>query len=53
MRGQPTNCKVNHNILLAAQNGRAMDLWMHKTADPRPLKARLVHELAPPWNARR
>ena len=52
-RGQSTNCKVNHAILAAAQDGLAVDLWIHRTDDPRPLEARLIGALAPPWNDQR
>lgn len=48
--GQSTNCKVNHAILLAARRGRRIDLWVHETGTPRPLEARLIPELGPPWN---
>ena len=51
--GQSTNCKVNHAILLAAREGERIDLWLHQTDGPRPLEARLIRELAPPWNDQR
>ena len=51
--GQSTNCKVNHAILVAAQDGLAIDLWIHQAAKPRPLEERLIAELAPPWNDQR
>lgn len=51
--GQSTNCKVNHAILLAAREGRAVDLWMRLAEDPRPLEERLIAEFAPPWNDQR
>lgn len=49
--GQSTNCKVNHAILLESRAGRAIELWIHETAEPRPLEARLIRDLDPPWNA--
>lgn len=49
--GQSTNCKVNHAILLQARAGRAIELWIHETAEPRRLEAQLIRDLAPPWNA--
>ena len=49
--GQSTNCKVNHAILLQARAGRAIELWIHETAEPRPLEVRLIRDLDPPWNA--
>ena len=51
--GQSTNCKVNHRILLAAQDGLAVRLWIRQTASPGPLEERLIAKLAPPWNDRR
>lgn len=51
--GQPTNCKVNHAILLAAREGLAIDLWTQLAEDPRPIERRLIADLAPPWNAQR
>lgn len=49
--GQPTNCKVNHRILLAAKGGCEIELWIHETRGPRYLEERLIGELDPPWNA--
>ena len=49
--GQSTNCKVNHAILLQARAGRGIELWIHETAEPRPLEAQLIRDLDPPWNA--
>ena len=51
--GQSTNCKVNHAILLAARDGLAIHLWIRQTETPRPFEARLIAELAPPWNDQR
>ena len=51
--GQSTNCKVNHAILLAARHRLAINLWIHQTDNPRPLEARLIGKLAPPWNDQR
>lgn len=48
--GQSTNCKVNHAILLAARDGLRVGLWIRQTSEPRPLEARLVQGLTPPWN---
>lgn len=49
--GQSTNCKVNHAILLESRAGRAIELWIHETGQPRPLEAQLIRDLDPPWNA--
>ncbi len=51
--GQSTNCKVNHYILLAAHEGRRVDLWIHEDPDPAPIEARLIRRLNPPWNGHR
>lgn len=51
-KGQSTNCKVNHGILGAARDGRAIHLWIHETADRHSLKDRLIAELRPPWSDR-
>ena len=51
--GQSTNCKVNHRILLAAQDGLAVRLWIRQTASPRSLEERLIAKLAPLWNDQR
>ena len=51
--GQSTNCKINHAILLAAREGRVVELWIRRESCPRPLEARLIRELAPPWNDQR
>lgn len=51
--GQPTNCKVNHYILLAACDDRRIDLWIHETSDPKPIEASLIRRLDPPWNGHR
>ena len=51
--GQSTNCKVNHNILEAAREGRQVDLWFHEALAPRLIESRLIRKLAPPWNGQR
>lgn len=51
--GQPTNCKVNHRILLAVKEGYKVELWIHETRGPRDLEERLIGELDPPWNTQR
>ena len=50
VNGQRTNCKVNHRILCAARDGLTIDLWIHETAAPKPLRDALIKELNPPWN---
>ena len=51
VRGQSTNCKVNNGILLAAREGRRVDLWMYETSEGAPVEAELIRELDPPWNS--
>lgn len=51
--GQSTNCKINHAILIAARDGRVVELWIRRESRPRPLEARLIRELAPTWNDQR
>ena len=51
--GQSTNCKSNHAILLAVLEGQIVELWIRRDGDPRPLEARLIRELDPPWNSQR
>lgn len=48
--GQSTNCKVNHAILMAAREGRAIHLWIHETVSPRPLEKEMIRMFDPPWN---
>lgn len=50
--GQPTNCKVNHRILGAAREGRAIHLWTQPNEDPGPVEKALIAKLRPPWNDR-
>ena len=52
-RGQSTNCKVNHNVLVATRRGLVVSLWIHQTANPGPLEDPLVKELVPQWNNKR
>lgn len=49
--GQSTNCKVNHQVLEAAKRGQRVELWFHETANRHAVEARLVADLAPPWNS--
>lgn len=49
-RGRSTYCKINHGILCAAREGRAIHLRIHETADRHSLKDLLIEELDPPWN---
>ncbi len=53
--GQSTNCKVNHNILLAAREKAQIELWfcetpMLSTAARKANEAVLIAKLRPAWN---
>ena len=52
--GQPTNCRVNAAILVAAKEGRTIDLWFcafdGDTANRRVAETQLIQSLVPPWN---
>lgn len=47
--GPGTYCKINHGILGAAREGRAIHLWIHETADRHSLRKRLIAKLDLPW----
>ncbi len=49
--GQPTNCKVNHRILVAAKEARQVQLWFLETPQRKAAEAQLRHSLTPAWNA--
>ena len=51
--GQSTNCKINHEILLAAREGHVVELWTRRDSNLRPLERLLIRELDPPWNDQR
>ena len=48
--GRPTNCKVNHRILMEARARRAIDLWIHETSNADPVRSQLIRCLNPAWN---
>ncbi len=53
--GQPTNCKINHNILVAAQEKARTELWFCETPSlsqvaRRAKEAALIAKLRPAWN---
>ena len=49
-KGRSTNCKINHNILCAARDGKAIHVWIHETADRHSLEALLIARIKPPLN---
>jgi hypothetical protein len=51
-RGQSTNCKVNHKILVATQAKKAVSLWFHETAEYKRVEQELRIALRPCWNHR-
>lgn len=45
--GQATNCRINHRILVAHQEGQEVDLWFRRDVT---LEDRMIDALRPPWN---
>ncbi len=52
-RGQPTNCRLNKLILEEALAGRAVQVWLRRTADPSSLKSELRGGLDLAWGITR
>lgn len=50
--GQPTNCRINHAIFVAAGGGRRIEVWGREDCEPGGLETRLIRALRPPWNIR-
>lgn len=50
-KGQPTNCKVNHRVLVAAKANKTAELWIFETDHYKSVEARLIRSLDPPWNS--
>ena len=50
--GQPTNCRINHEIFGAAKAGRRIEVWGREVRDPGALETRLIRALKPRWNIR-
>ncbi len=51
--GQSTNCKINHNLLVAAKKNSTTSVWFLKleNAEARELiEADIIRKLAPIWN---
>ena len=50
--GQPTNCRINHEIFVAAGAGRRIEVWGREDCEPSGLETRLIRALKPRWNIR-
>ncbi len=50
--GQPTNCRINHEILLAAQANQRIEVWFREEDEDEldSIERRLISALNPPWN---
>ena len=48
--GQPTNCRINHEILNAARARRRIEVWVREERQPNLLETRLLRALRPRWN---
>lgn len=48
--GQSTNCRVNHEILLAARAGSTIELWFREELDADGAERELIRRLNPTWN---
>ncbi len=52
VRGQSTNCKLNHHVLEAAWQGHSVELWFHPTGERKRLESTLLGQVRPEWNGR-
>lgn len=50
--GQPTNCKINANILQAAKLGLKISLWFYETEDRFTVESIIIRNLNPEWNSK-
>lgn len=50
--GQPTNCRINHEIYKAARSSRRIQVWPRQERDPGLMETRLIRAIQPPWNIR-
>ena len=51
--GQPTNCKINKNVLNHAKHGDKIDLWFFTTElgnDRKTMESELIRLVKPDWN---
>lgn len=52
-RGQSTNCHVNHEILLSARAGSAIEIWYREESRDVDAERDLIRSLTPAWNIQR
>lgn len=55
--GRSTNCKLNHAVLVEAQNGRFFDIFIFETSNHRDVKSEIFndfknHQKTPKYNER-
>ncbi len=48
--GQSTNCRVNHEILLATRAGSTVEIWFRAEPDAERAEQILIRQLNPAWN---
>lgn len=56
-KGRSTNCKLNHAVLVEAQNGRFFDIFIFETSNHRDVKTEILndfknHQKTPKYNER-
>jgi hypothetical protein len=51
--GQPTNCRLNHNIYKRAKNNDEIVLYFHETENRFQVESELIDKLNPEWNISR
>lgn len=51
LKGQATNCKINHLILETAKRGDEVEVWFFLTMTRKSMESELKAALNPPWNA--
>lgn len=51
--GQPTNCRINHQIYTAATENSEIKLYFHETNDRFGVERGLIEKLNPAWNIAR
>ncbi len=48
--GQPTNCRINHQILQDVNVDHRIKLWFHQTGNHKQLEKKIKDQLQPAWN---